>query len=126
MLILKNLELVSTDGKNPLYKQQKTPQLSFRDIGNKISEFEQNFKDLKESVDQTNHLLEEIKDILSTGTVYSNNEYEKKATSKKMYIPSPDINTSKTSKKETKNTITDSNDLTDTLKSLTEITGGEE
>ncbi len=124
MLILKNLELVSTDGKNPLFKQQKSTQLSFQDIKDKVSVFEENLNELKENVNHTNQLLEEIRDILSSGQIYTSINNQNINTNQKMYIPDPEFNTSKTSSKKTKDTISDSDDLTDTLKSLTEITGG--
>lgn len=122
MLIIKDLELLSTDGKNPLLKQRKKTQQV-----KGISKYLTDILELKEEAKRTNQLLEEIKELLSTNqisfnaTSSNNNQQSKQSRRSKEYIPDPNISDVTTSNKKIKDQKVDSGDLQDTLKSLSKI-----
>lgn len=125
MLLIKNLELISANKKNPFLKQHKTNQLQIKELSNLLSDI----SELKTQSIKTNQLLKEIKESLisnqiSFTTTHSNiqqSEQSKNIKQSKEYIPNPNISKITTSNKKIKNQIIDSNDLQDTLKSLSKI-----
>jgi len=125
MLLIKNLELVSANKKNPLIKQHKATQLQIKELSNLLSDV----NELKVQSIKTNQLLEEIKELLSSNQISVNSSFnsinKKQITTPnnntKEYIPNPNISKVTTSNKKIKNQTIDSNDLKDTLKSLSQI-----
>jgi len=137
MLLLKNLELISSDVKSPLSKQTKNTYLSFETVSENLESFNKlleklvdNTKDIEavnnsliklvENSEKSNQLLEEIRDLLLT-TNFQSTGNKQSQPSRKMFIPNPDISDVKGSKKQVKSTMSETSDLEDTLKSLSEI-----
>jgi hypothetical protein len=127
MLLFKNLEVVSANKKNPLIKQKNNKKsLKINDLGNIIVSIDE----LKEESKKTNYLLEQLLEhvLKSPLPTFQTNQQDniisktsKLNKNKKEYIPSPDISKVTTSNKKITNQTIDSDDLQDTLKSLSQM-----
>jgi len=127
MLLFKNLEVVSANKKNPLIKQKNNKKsLEINDLGNIIVSIDE----LKDESKKTNYLLEQLLEhvLKSPLPTFQTNQQDntisktsKLNKNKKEYIPSPDISKVTTSNKKITNQTIDSDDLQDTLKSLSQM-----